>query len=178
MTGILGIDPHSVIVDEVSAALSPKTETTVRTAPQKVIGLRNASGQVGVNPKDKIGASKVDMTLIPGCAKVQMALALMDGASKYGAYNWRVEPIQARTYIAAMMRHLEAFLDGEFAAKDSGIAHLGHVMACCAIVLDAEYSQTLVDDRPIVTNSGYDSARTIETANDWIKRNKPEGWGR
>lgn len=140
----------------------------------RVIGLKNANSGVGVNPKDRIGASKVDFTLIPTSAKVALTLALMDGATKYGPYNWRVEPVQFRTYLGAAERHLEAVKEGEEHARDSLIQHLGHVMACCAILIDAAAQGKIVDDRPI-NGQGAD---IIETINNWIKNQKPEGWGR
>jgi hypothetical protein len=152
----------------------PPTPTPTPIKPKKVVGLKNASSEVGINPKDRIGASKVDFTLIPTSAKVAMALALMDGGTKYGPYNWRVEPIQCRTYLGAAERHLEAVKEGEQYARDSLIEHLGHVMACCGIVIDAMSQGTLVDDRPI-NGKGAD---IIEQANEWIKTNKPAGWGR
>ena len=112
------------------------------TAPKKAarkIGLRSGSSDVGVNPKDKIGAAKVDLTLIPAKASAHMAFALMDGATKYGPYNWRVEPVQLRTYISAAKRHLDDFLESEEVAADSLGHHLGHAMACCAIIIDAMF---------------------------------------
>lgn len=140
----------------------------------RVIGLRNAESKEGVNPKDKIGAAKVDFTLIPTSAKVQIALALMDGATKYGPYNWRVEPVQLRTYIAAAERHLESFKEGEQLADDSLIDHLGHVMACCAILIDAMDQGTFVDDRPI---NGHGHL-IIRSENEKIKNTRKPGWGR
>jgi hypothetical protein len=73
----------------------------------------------------------------------------MDGARKYGPYNWREEGVGASTYLSAAMRHLRAYLDGEQNAMDSGVHHLGHAMACLAILLDAEAVGNLVDDRPL-----------------------------
>lgn len=141
---------------------------------ERVIGLVNGNSSEGVNPKDRIGAAKIDFTLIPTSAKVELALALMDGATKYGPYNWRVEPVLIRTYLAGAERHLEAFKEGEHAASDSMVQHLGHVMACCAILIDAMVIGNAVDDRPI-RGAG---ARLIENANAWIKETKPAGWGR
>ena len=140
----------------------------------KVIGLLTGSTEIGVNPKDKIGALSVDFTLCPQAAYVQWALAHMDGATKYGAYNWRIEPIQARTYIAAAIRHLTDFLENEQIAPDSLVHHLGHAMSCCAILIDAEHLGTLIDDRPV---KGQGSSY-LNYYKDWIKINKPEGWGR
>lgn len=141
---------------------------------KRVIGLRNASTAVGVNPKDRIGASKVDLTLIPGSAQVALALALMEGATNYGAYNWRVEPVQVRTYVAAAKRHLLEFLDGIDIDRKSGVHHLGHAMACCAIIIDAMKNGTCVDDRPIEGNA----SEVIDEAHRYIKEDKPAGWGR
>ena len=52
------------------------------------------------------------------------------------------------TYLGAMKRHIDALLDGEDLAPDSGVHHLGHIAASCAIVLDAGKHGTLVDNRP------------------------------
>jgi hypothetical protein len=104
----------------------------------------------GLNPKDLIGATKVDLDLIPGPAEVALALALTDGALKYGPYNWRTQgkPVQARTYTSAARRHLKKWFDGEEIDPDSGVHHLGHAMACCAILIDAQACDQLADNRP------------------------------
>lgn len=163
------------IAEQVNAATrAVQTTVTPTNLQAKVIGLKTGDNSVGVNPKDKIGASKVDFTLIPTSAKIAMALALMDGAQKYGAYNWRVEPVQLLTYIGAAERHLEAFKESEAVATDSLIEHLGHVMACCGIMIDALKQGTFTDNRPVNGQGG----NLITEANNWIAENKPAGWGR
>ncbi len=101
------------------------------------------------NPKTLVGRSKPDFSLIPPVANAHMADAFMDGAGKYGPYNWREKTVSLRTYIAAAQRHLAQFLDGEQVASDSQVHHLGHVMACCAIMLDAMSIKNAIDDRPV-----------------------------
>jgi hypothetical protein len=103
------------------------------------------------NPKDVLAASeqRVLLHLIPSPALAHAAQALMDGARKYGPYNWREEGVSAVTYISATMRHLRDWLDGEEVAADSQVHHLGHAMACLAIILDAIEIKNLVDDRPL-----------------------------
>lgn len=103
----------------------------------------------GVNPKDRFAATKVSLTKFPAVALVHGARAMMDGARKYGAYNWRSKPVIASIYIDAAMRHLLDWYEGQQNAKDSGVHHLGHALACAAILLDAEENGCLVDDRPI-----------------------------
>ena len=107
-----------------------------------------------VNPKQIWGDKKPNLALIPPSMEIPLALAMMDGAGKYGPYNWRINPVETMTYIAAAKRHLGAFLDGEWVAPD-GVQHLGHVMACCGILLDAYYTGNLIDNRP-VPNEGVD----------------------
>lgn len=102
-----------------------------------------------VNPKTLVGARKIDLSLLPPAATIHGAHAMMDGAGKYGPYNWREKKVPARTYIAAAGRHLADFLDGEETAPDSGVHHLGHVIGCCAILLDAMETGNLIDDRPV-----------------------------
>lgn len=100
------------------------------------------------NPKTLVGASKVPLHLVPPSAKHFLAEALGDGAHKYGPYNWRDSKISISTYKAAMERHMDAFWDGEDYAADSGVHHVAHAMACCALILDAMSIDMLVDDRP------------------------------
>lgn len=100
------------------------------------------------NPKTAIGVTKVPLHLVPPSAKHFLALALADGAKKYGPYNWRDAAISVSVYKSALERHVDAFWDGEDAARDSGIHHIAHAMACCALILDAMTVGCLNDDRP------------------------------
>lgn len=74
---------------------------------------------------------------------------MANGEHKYGLFNWRHIPVPADVYYDAMLRHLLAWLDGEDYAQDSGCHHLAHVMACCAVVLDAREQGTLMDNRGV-----------------------------
>jgi hypothetical protein len=100
------------------------------------------------NPKQAYGAQKPDMSLVPQVGLLHCAYAMEDGAKKYGPYNWRDDPVEARTYVAAAMRHLACWLDGEERTADTNVSNLGAVMACCAILLDAQSLGVLIDNRP------------------------------
>lgn len=103
----------------------------------------------GTNPKDLLGVKKVSISKLPAAGIIHAAHAMMDGARKYNAYNWRENKVIASIYIDAAQRHLMAWFDeSQECAKDSGVHHLGHAMACCAILLDAQETGNLVDDRP------------------------------
>jgi Domain of unknown function (DUF5664) len=100
------------------------------------------------NPKDRIGRTKPQLHLIPATALLVAAEALTLGAKKYGPFNWRGESVSASVYVDAIARHLWSYFDGEDVDHESGVSHLGHVIACAAILLDAESQGKLVDDRP------------------------------
>ena len=101
------------------------------------------------NPKDLIGVKKPQLGLLPAAGKIYGALAMQDGAAKYGPYNWRDKKILYTVYLDALERHLMALRDREDAARDSGIPHLGHIIACAAILADAVEGGYIIDDRPL-----------------------------
>lgn len=100
------------------------------------------------NPKSVVGLTKPSLHQIPPVALVLLGQAMKDGEAKYGLMNWRGTQVAASVYYDAIMRHMLAWWDGEAEAQDSGVAHLAHVMACCAILLDATALGRLNDDRP------------------------------
>ncbi len=102
------------------------------------------------NPKTALGVAKPSMHGVPPVALLHLGSAMADGVRKYGLTNWRDKPVSSSTYYDAALRHLLAWWDGESLAADSGAHHLAHVMACCAILLDAEGCATLNDNRPSV----------------------------
>lgn len=91
---------------------------------------------------------------MPAVLDVQVSLAMRNGAAKYGPFNWREKKVRAHVYLAAARRHLAAWYDGEDVASDSGIHHLAHAAASLAIILDAEATGNLIDDRPIPGATG------------------------
>ena len=100
------------------------------------------------NPKKQYGLMKPQMHLIPPVAAIEEAVVMALGASKYGAYNWTDNHVDATTYISAIERHLKQWTTGEDRDPESGCSHLGHIRACCGILIDAQAAGTLVDDRP------------------------------
>jgi hypothetical protein len=101
------------------------------------------------DPKGAAGALKTPLGLIPPYAMEQTAWVHKLGAEKYGPFNWRKTGVCASTYVNAIMRHLNAWRDGETVDPESGISHLAHVACSCNILLDAGFCGTLQDDRNI-----------------------------
>lgn len=100
------------------------------------------------NPKDRIGSTKLPLDLLSGIAKVEWCLAQLEGALKYGTWNWRKAGVRTSIYVAAIERHLEKYKNGEDRDPETGVHHLGNVMAGAAILLDAGALSKLTDDRP------------------------------
>lgn len=101
-----------------------------------------------LNPKDRLGSAKPSLWVVPSTALLHLGMAMRDGGRKYGPYNWREKDVVASIYWDAKFRHMLAWLAGEEYAEDSGIPHLGHDMACSAILLDAWHHGNMIDDRP------------------------------
>lgn len=98
------------------------------------------------NPKDALSTGRVPLNLWPPVASAHGAMAMAVGARKYGAWNWREIGVRASVYIAAALRHLTLYAEGED-IDESGCRHLAHVLANIAILLDAEAAGKLTDDR-------------------------------
>ena len=113
------------------------------------IGEVNPASPDQVNPKDFVGVTKVPIGLFPPSALLYGALGFLDGAYKYGPFNWREHPVRMSIYLDAMERHITALRDRQDDAPDSGMPHLAHILACAAIIVDAKETGNLVDDRPL-----------------------------
>lgn len=100
------------------------------------------------NPKDVIGSDKLPLGLIPQTGLAHVALAFLEGALKYGRYNWRIAGVRASIYYDAFRRHTDKWWNGEDVDPTTRIKHLASSIACQLIILDAELCGMLNDDRP------------------------------
>lgn len=119
-----------------------------QTAEAAYFSVVGAAAPKDTNPKEIMGAAKLQLQLIPQSATAYLSLALYEGAAKYGAYNWRLAGVRAGTYVAATERHLHKWWNGEDVDPETKINHLANAMACLAILLDAKLCGKLNDDRP------------------------------
>ena len=99
------------------------------------------------NPKQFYGDKKPPVAQLPLVAQIAASLAMLDGSNKYGFRNWRKNPVEAMTYVNAAQRHLGLWAEGEEIARDTSVPNLGAVIACCAILLDAQLNDVLIDNR-------------------------------
>lgn len=100
------------------------------------------------NPKDKAATARLDISVWPMTATVYGALAMTEGDLKYGAYNYRISGVKASVYIAALMRHIFKWYNGEKTDPNTDVPHLASALACIGVIIDAAECGKLVDDRP------------------------------
>lgn len=102
------------------------------------------------NPKDETAGAegRVPLGLLPDTARVAGAMAMHEGAQKYGRYNYRAVGVRASVYHDALMRHMTAWWNGEDIDPDSGLPHTWKALACIAILIDSAACDMLTDDRP------------------------------
>ena len=106
------------------------------------------------NPKDRAATSRLDLSLFPQTAIIYGALGMTEGDAKYGGYNYRVGGVLCSVYIAAGLRHLVKYYNGEWADKKTMVPHLASALACIAILIDSHSCGVLKDDRPPVSDVG------------------------
>lgn len=111
-------------------------------------GRRLEDGTKASNPKEAFGDAKMPLGLFPDTALVEGNLAFLEGALKYGQYNWRIAGVKSSTYNRALRRHLKKWWNGQNRDPITLVRELASVMACCAIIIDAELCGKLTDDRP------------------------------
>ena len=128
------------------AALAPLEDTDLMTE-HDLPRIFNPDG-AAENPKDRVGAGKPPLHLIPPAAEILEAVVMGLGARKYGEYNWRTSKVRATVYIAAAKRHLAQWLDGQDDDSESSVSHLAHARACLGVLLDAIATGNVIDDRP------------------------------
>jgi hypothetical protein len=100
------------------------------------------------NPKDIIGSRKLDLSIVPDTLLISAASAFLEGALKYGRFNWRIAGVRSSIYYAALQRHMAKWWNGQDKDKDTRVHHLASAIACLTIILDAELYGKLTDDRP------------------------------
>ena len=80
---------------------------------------------------------KLRYDLVPPGALAQITDVLTFGANKYADENWRKVADPERRYIAAAMRHIEAYRAGDITDPESGRHHLAHAACCLMFILEA-----------------------------------------
>lgn len=102
------------------------------------------------NPKDMVGTRKAGISCVPQAVLAELGLAMLEGACKYGRFNWRVSGVRASVYLDALYRHifLQWWEEGEDIDVESQCSHLTKGISTLTVLRDAMIQGMLVDDRP------------------------------
>lgn len=100
------------------------------------------------NPKEAMGSNKISFSVLPANVLGECALALTEGAMKYGRHNYRGVGVRASTYYDAALRHLMAWWEGEDIDPESGLSHVTKAISGLMVVRDCMMADRLNDDRP------------------------------
>lgn len=108
------------------------------------------------NPKDAVGTKKAPMSTVPSAVVMELGVAMLEGARKYGRHNYRVAGVRASVYYDAADRHLKAWWEGQDIDPDSGLSHIAKAIATLAVLRDAMMNDMVTDDRPpAMKNQGW-----------------------
>jgi hypothetical protein len=95
-------------------------------------GIRPEYANAALGTKNDAG--KPDLSLFPREAIEAGSRAFMFGEKKYARDNWR-KGISKERLVAATLRHLFAWKDGELSDPESNLSHLDHAMASLAMLV-------------------------------------------
>lgn len=113
----------------------------VQIPPETVAAIQKQFGSA-----IKFDSNKLPLNLLSTEALNQTAAVLAFGAEKYAEHNWRAGFAWSRP-LAAAMRHITAFNDGEDKDPESGLSHLAHAACCIMFLLEFEKTHPHLDDR-------------------------------
>jgi hypothetical protein len=159
-----GVDARKSIIEVLSEPRSealPLGPAEVREEPIPApvaieqMDLGAPPAERAVNPKDAIGSVKLPLHLWPAGATAMGSLGLLEGMLKYGRTNWRATEVIASIYVTAAIGHIWAWFEGEEVTTDTGNPHLANALASLAILVDAQMTNTLIDDRNFNGDANY-----------------------
>ncbi len=101
---------------ELFATQKPQLDSGFATLPTKTGSLKNDS--------DKFDPTMLTIELVELLSRVRMF-----GAKKYARNNFKITGFKYTRSLAAAMRHIFQFLNGEDNDPESGLCHLGHAVA-------------------------------------------------
>lgn len=102
-----------------------------------------------MNEGKKFDQGKPRYDLVPFCALDEIAQVLGHGARKYGDDNWRLVANGRARYIAAALRHISAYQQGEQSDSDSTLHHLAHAACSLMFILAIELEKGSQEPVPL-----------------------------
>ena len=100
----------------------------------------------GKEPAIKHDISKPDLSIVPVSGIEGVAGALTFGAAKYGRDNYK-GGMESHRLVAACLRHVFAWQQGESLDPESNLSHLAHAATNLFMLIETERLGTLQDTR-------------------------------
>lgn len=142
---------------------STLTSPVQHTLAQRVVAEENDAGQthyVGdtcdpahvipegwdLNVAFKDDGHKVDMSLLPYRPLSEIAEVLEFGERKYERDNWR-KGFEHKRLLAALLRHIFAYNEGETFDPESGLCHLAHAGCMLFFLMETRHTHPELDYR-------------------------------
>jgi dATP/dGTP diphosphohydrolase len=111
--------------------------------------MTNRNTVKATNPKDAVGVRKMPFSVLPWRVLCGVALAMLEGACKYGRHNYRAAGVRASVYFDAVVgRHLTDWWEGVDIDPDSGLHHIDKAIAGLMVMRDSILQGNFTDDRP------------------------------
>lgn len=112
------------------------------------------------NPKDRVGSAKYRMSCVSSAVMAEVAVAMTEGALKYGRHNYRAAGVLASVNKDAAKHHVDAWWEGQDIDPDSGLHHIVKAIAALTVLRDGMLAKNWIDDRPPVLDPSF----------EWIER--------
>ena len=109
--------------------------------------------QSDLNPKDAIGSMKWrQFTCVPFTVIWEVGVAMLEGAKKYGPFNWRKTEVRSSVYVDAALGHITQWQEGEDDDPDSDLSHITKAITTLMVMRDAMIQGKFIDERPPKTD--------------------------
>ena len=95
---------------------------------------------------ERFNKGKLRWSLVPFSSLAYLVEVLMFGAEKYSDHNWK-KGLPFNEICESLIRHLTSFMEGEDMDPESGLHHLGHVMANVVFLTWMVQNRPDLDDR-------------------------------
>lgn len=96
---------------------------------------------MGTEAGIKHDEGKLRYDLMPPHALEGLVKVLTFGANKYTPNGW--QSIEKERYVAALMRHLEAYRKGESKDPESGQPHMYHILCCATFISELDRKEDI-----------------------------------
>ena len=107
------------------------------------------------NPKDAVGVKKAPLSTVSAPVLMEVGVAMLEGARKYGRHNYRTAGVRASVYYDATLRHLMEWWEGQDIDPLSGLSHITKAIASLTVLRDSMIKGNWEDDRPPKVKDGW-----------------------